>query len=239
MECIREAARVARRLSVEVDRAEIWRQLKTFIAAYGFNHLSVLKRQADLPERLAPSIVYIDAPQGFADDFDRERFCPDHPLIVRALAQLEPFSAGETRATQLTPEQRRVLQHVSVSLDVRDGWTFPVTCGGSMRGIVMFGGRNPDMSPLLRSVLHLLAHRAFERSEELVDGAPKTHRLMPRELECLRWVALGKTDAEIAVILSISPRTARFHVENAKLKLRVATRVQAVAEALRLKAIAA
>jgi DNA-binding CsgD family transcriptional regulator len=72
-----------------------------------------------------------------------------------------------------------------------------------------------------------------------VDGASQSHGLTPRELECLRWVAIGKTDAEIAVILSISPRTARFHVENAKLKLRADTRIQAVAQAMRLNAIAA
>ena len=48
-----------------------------------------------------------------------------------------------------------------------------------------------------------------------------------------------QTDSEIAQILSISPRTVRFHVENTKVKLRVKTRVQAVAEALKLEAIAA
>ena len=63
--------------------------------------------------------------------------------------------------------------------------------------------------------------------------------LTARELECLRWVSVGKTDSEIAVILSIKPRTARFHIENAKRKLGVATRVQAVAEAMRLQTIAA
>ena len=63
--------------------------------------------------------------------------------------------------------------------------------------------------------------------------------LSPRETECLRWAALGKTDNEIGTILTISPRTARFHIENAKKKLGVATRIQAVTEALRLRAIAA
>ena len=63
--------------------------------------------------------------------------------------------------------------------------------------------------------------------------------LSPRETECLRWAALGKTDNEIGTILSISPRTARFHVENAKRKLGVATRIQAVTAALRRGMIAA
>jgi DNA-binding CsgD family transcriptional regulator len=63
--------------------------------------------------------------------------------------------------------------------------------------------------------------------------------LSPRETECLRLSARGKTDIQIGRVLGISPRTARFHVENAKKKLGVATRVQAVAEALRIKVIAA
>jgi len=63
--------------------------------------------------------------------------------------------------------------------------------------------------------------------------------LSPRELQCLQWASKGKTDGEIGVILSISARTARFHIENAKRKLGAATRVQAVAEAMRRRAIAA
>jgi LuxR family quorum sensing-dependent transcriptional regulator len=239
MDNIASAARIARRLSIETKPSAIWGELKAFAAPHGFHHLTVLKCRPDLPERLAPSIVYIDAPLGFAEAFDREGLCPDHPLIARALAEVEPFSAAEVQAAPLTPAQRRVLQHVSVSLDVRDGWTIPVFRERQLRGVLMFGGRDPDMSLLLCSVLHLLAHRAFQRSEELAEGAFPVHSLTPRELECLRWVALGKTDAEMAVILSISPRTARFHVENAKVKLRADTRIQAVAEAMRLNAIAA
>ena len=67
----------------------------------------------------------------------------------------------------------------------------------------------------------------------------KKGSLTTRELECLRWTAMGKTDAEIGVILSISARTARFHIENSKRKYGVSTRIQAVAEALKQRAIAA
>jgi ATP/maltotriose-dependent transcriptional regulator MalT len=40
--------------------------------------------------------------------------------------------------------------------------------------------------------------------------------LSARELECLRWVAAGKTDREIGMILSISATTAKFHVNRAR-----------------------
>ena len=55
----------------------------------------------------------------------------------------------------------------------------------------------------------------------------------PRETQVLCWVAEGKSDWAIGRILSISSKTVNFHVENAKRKLGVGTRVQAVVAALR------
>ena len=52
-----------------------------------------------------------------------------------------------------------------------------------------------------------------------------------RELETLTWAARGKTSAEIATILGLSKRTVDFHIERARGKLGVATRVQAVMKA--------
>jgi DNA-binding response OmpR family regulator len=55
--------------------------------------------------------------------------------------------------------------------------------------------------------------------------------LAEREIETLTWVARGKTSAEIAQILGIAKRTVDFHVDNARNKLGVVTRSQAVAKA--------
>ena len=49
-----------------------------------------------------------------------------------------------------------------------------------------------------------------------------------RETEILCWIARGKSDWEIGEILQISSKTVNFHVENAKRKFGVPTRVQAV-----------
>lgn len=56
-------------------------------------------------------------------------------------------------------------------------------------------------------------------------------RLSKRENECLRWAAVGKTDGEIAVILSRSCATIRFHIHNAAMKLNAVNRSQAVFKA--------
>jgi DNA-binding CsgD family transcriptional regulator len=57
--------------------------------------------------------------------------------------------------------------------------------------------------------------------------------LSARELDCLKWTAEGKTAWEASVILGISERTVRFHLNAAREKLQCATTTQAVAKAVR------
>lgn len=42
--------------------------------------------------------------------------------------------------------------------------------------------------------------------------------LTPYESQCMHWLSQGKTTEETAIILGISPRTVRAHIENAKSK---------------------
>ena len=60
---------------------------------------------------------------------------------------------------------------------------------------------------------------------------PKRVGLRERELETLTWAARGKTFGEIGTILGLSKRTVEFHLENARRKLGVATRTQALIKA--------
>lgn len=57
--------------------------------------------------------------------------------------------------------------------------------------------------------------------------------LTSREHECLHWLAEGKTSWEISRILSISERTAVFHINNCMMKLGAKNRVQAIMKAVR------
>ena len=232
---------ISDRFASAVSTADVWDCVKAAVAPLGYEHVCVLTHQADLRERITPAVLYFNAPQGFADAHDRAGHGPNNPLVLRALTRLEPLAVNEIWAAPMTDRQKRVLAFISMSLNVRDGFTIPIRLGEELDGIVMFGGLKPDTSPLTRSFLHLLAHCAFKRAKDLTAAPVKRRKgsLTVREIECLRWTAQGKTDSEIGTILSISARTARFHIENAKRKLGVSTRIQAVAEALRLRAIAA
>lgn len=66
------------------------------------------------------------------------------------------------------------------------------------------------------------------------QALPSDSRLSKREVECLRWAAIGKTDFEISMIMSRSRATVRFHIHNAATKLNAVNRSQTVFKAAQL-----
>jgi len=56
-------------------------------------------------------------------------------------------------------------------------------------------------------------------------------QLSDREIEALTWSARGKPSQESGQIVGLSKRTVDFHIENARQKLGVATRVEAAVKA--------
>jgi len=57
-------------------------------------------------------------------------------------------------------------------------------------------------------------------------------KITPRESECLYWVAMGKTDEQIASLLNIGKWTVTGHMQSAKYKLGTSTRAATVAKAI-------
>ncbi len=91
--------------------------------------------------------------------------------------------------------------------------------------------RDEEDSFMLLGHYFMDAVKRVDETEAVPDGVLDLSR---REIECLTWVALGKTDAEIAAIIGRSPSTARFHVDKAVEKLNAIGRTQAVAKAAQL-----
>jgi DNA-binding CsgD family transcriptional regulator len=96
---------------------------------------------------------------------------------------------------------------------------------------------DPDCIPLLQSISVIYASSTAAFGAKPVEASTASEprkALTEREIECLHWSARGKTNAEIALIIKVSRHTVNSHIERAKKKLGVATRVQAAAIAHRL-----
>jgi DNA-binding CsgD family transcriptional regulator len=88
------------------------------------------------------------------------------------------------------------------------------------------GSHGPSPPERLRTIVNARLARVVR--DEIW---PKLTVLNDREIETLTWVARGKTSAEIAKITGLSKRTIDFHLDNARVKLGVATRTEAALKA--------
>lgn len=86
----------------------------------------------------------------------------------------------------------------------------------------------PEMRDGLIQLAHDIHHIAL--AEIYVDGEALP-QLSPREMECLKWTAEGKTNTDIAVILDLSEHTVRGYLKDARMKLDCVTLAQAVSKA--------
>lgn len=84
-------------------------------------------------------------------------------------------------------------------------------------------------SPSLHAALLRILHAIKAES----SAARKGRDLTARELEVLGWVCEGKTSSEIATILGIARGTVRNQIQSILVKLRVNTRAQAAAKAIK------
>ncbi|MPZ36468.1 MAG: hypothetical protein GEU95_00135 [Rhizobiales bacterium] len=106
-------------------------------------------------------------------------------------------------------------------------------------GEAAFFGMTPTASPVtnndaLRRQLRVLGSYFHEHILRLHGHQSEQQLLLSaRELDCLKWTAEGKTAWEASVILGITERTVRFHLNAAREKLQCTTTAQAVAKAVR------
>jgi LuxR family transcriptional regulator, quorum-sensing system regulator BjaR1 len=221
------------RLTSDRTIGAICASMKQYAARFGFTRLAAFDLTRNV-ESFGEATIWSDAPPEAMSVLDRHGTFSDHPIVQVARMFRDPFTLSALPIED-GAELRRFLCAGTNAGDDAEILVVPVTDGTATVAIVFFFGPSPDMSPLSHDRLKLAIQAGLLRAKQLrasAEGSPPPV-LTPREYETLRWVSAGKTDDEIAEILSITPRTVRFHVDNAKIKLKVATRVQAVAKWLR------
>lgn len=123
----------------------------------------------------------------------------------------------------------------------KSGMSFPSYGYGGAFSTTMLYSKQPELNSAKEkgTILYLLPLLPHMNTwaRELLERSPLVEPLSLREVECMGLVAEGKTSREIAEALSISKRTADFHIENATHKLGVSSRSQAVSRLSQLSAM--
>jgi DNA-binding CsgD family transcriptional regulator len=177
--------------------------------------------------------------------FDRYFF--QHPLV-----RYHAFDGGRTTHRISDSLSREEFRRTALYADyyrrvgLEHAMAVPLHVDGRTLVSIVLNRRGLDFSERDRERLELLRpHLGFLYRQACTDAAaaqiePAPIRLAPvrpdsvpagltaREGEVMHWLSCGKTDAEIAALLSISPRTVHKHLEHIYVKLGVETRTAAV-----------
>ncbi len=160
------------------------------------------------------------------------------PILAEARADGRSFTWREawSRCQGPAAAARAALAR---GLGLEDGLAIPLGRTAFATPVVLAAGRHPTLDAGARSAVILASSAIYRRIAALdaIRYRPGT-RLTERERQCLSWAAAGKSDWEIGQIIALSAKTVNYHIENAKRKSGVQTRVQAIVEALRSGLIA-
>jgi LuxR family transcriptional regulator, quorum-sensing system regulator CciR len=248
----REAARLRRAyqaLTVTTELLSAAREIRIIGEALGCSYPAVVddytqRRLLPAEDGRALSELF-GWEQDFQDDWVAHGLHRVSPIGAVCRRATRPFSWDAARMTRLakaTAGRSAGAWHLTPERGIYGGITVPVHLPGCSTGSVTWVTRDSTLDLEARLIAHedllrLAGYRfmdiVYAGREEAGEG-PSAAPLSEREVECLTWVALGRTDGEIATLLNRSPTTARFHVENAMRKLGARNRVQAVAIACQL-----
>ena len=214
---------------VRTDAPEdIGAQMFTALQPYGLK--AIFARAHDLWDAGASPHVYARiSPPGWEEAYERERLGQSNPVTRAVFSRASTFAWSDLPKT--SPAARKMWSMLE-DFACHDGIAVPCHGMDGHVGVVSLAfERLQEISPKERRAIEYAALMAHQRLREVrPPSRPEPGRpLTTRESDCLAFVAAGKTDWEISVILSISQATVHSHVENAKRKLKARSRAQAVA----------
>ena len=182
-------------------------------------------------------------PPDFVEHWLRENYTLHYPVAQARLRHLpyvySPPAAAKDEA--LLPRQRRVVRELA-EVGIKHSIQVPVHLPRARVALVSWSTRAEEnwAERALEVSCELMATAQFFmglvlRREAAAQKQPSPLPVLsPRELECLAWVAQGKSDQDIATICRLSPATVRCYVDAASEKLDATTRTHAVALASEL-----
>ena len=205
-----------------------------FVAAISQFGYSAAACGAFLPTARGPEphFFFQHWPQAWIELYRSRNFHLADFSVAEARRRIAPFTWQDVKAQRKLSRAEQDLWDTALQWGWSDGLSVPFHGPGGYLGLVtMAGGRT--LTAAERDSLHLLAFHTHERCRALSGVAASPLPIAPmtlRELECLRWVVAGKTDAETATIMGLSRDTVKGYVDSARAKLGAQTRPQAAAK---------
>jgi LuxR family quorum-sensing system transcriptional regulator CciR len=214
------APQFARVVEAAGDADELGDALRVMTGELGFQYFA-LTHHVDVAAAGGKAIRLHNYPDRWADYYDAHALAVSDP--VHRASHVTSIGFRWSKISQmipLTPGDRRVLR-LGCEQGIGDGFTVPAHVPGEARGSCSFASEagRPVCEAMLPEA-QLAGAFAFEAARRLWSrrghfDAGSDPLLTDRQRDCLLWVARGKSDWEIAQILSISEETVARHVKQA------------------------
>lgn len=201
----------------------------------GFSKLALVHGLAfRCPDR---QLIWADNFGEWAQVFVARRYYLQDPALLACQRTNLAFAWRQIPALiEITPQRRTILAEARRH-GLRSGFTLPVGVIGEPAGCCSFSADSSRLPPRAACrAASLIGAEAFQVARRL-HGFPARAQAIPhlsrRKLECLRYLAIGKTDGEIAIILGLSDATVRTYMRMLRADFDVVSRAQLTAQALR------
>jgi LuxR family quorum-sensing system transcriptional regulator CciR len=200
----------------------------------GFHHFALLDH-ASLGTAGAGLLRIDNYPEEWVEELVSRGYASDDPVHLASRRTNIGFGWCELGSLiRLEPRHTRIIER-SRRFGLGPGLTVPANVPGEPSASCSFAVRaGLEMPPGRLHCAELIGAHALCAARRL-RPVPATRRphLSRRELQCLRLVALGKSDWEIARILGLSPHTAHQYVKRARSAYDTVSRTQLVVYGLR------
>jgi|25_taG_2_1085351.scaffolds.fasta_scaffold06248_2 DNA-binding CsgD family transcriptional regulator len=172
------------------------------------------------PGRVNEVFIFGNYDARWVETYKSKKFFQSDPVLLTSSNTSFPFFWEEI------PTESRVRSEIfdlAHDYGIEKGFSIPIHDPGSGFGSIHVTSDSNDSGFEQRissnsAALRLLSAIAHGRFSSYVPSSQKPY-LSSRERECLYWVSQGKTYSETGLIMGITERTIKFHVNNMMVKL--------------------
>jgi LuxR family quorum sensing-dependent transcriptional regulator len=202
----------------------------TALKPFEFDAFSCAQARAPVGAQIDARLLFGRSHDEWDAYYMKSGYLTNDPCIPELFNSNTPYAWSDLQSRE-QPKIAWQIWDEAAQAGARNGLVVPVPNDNDELYGVRLMSPEKHIDPEARSVLNgmsilycVLGIRLLEKAAQTAsDDSP----LSPREAECLSWVTEGKSDWDISEILNISQWTVHEHIERAKSKLGVRSRIQA------------
>lgn len=208
------------------DPAAIRQALQQFAKTTGFDRFAYGHIQG------TDTRFFSNYPEEWLQRYLVEGYFAIDPTIADAKRARRPFVWSGADMMRHGGEVRKIAGEAA-EFGIKSGFTIPIRTGfGRIALLSLASERTEPDRVTIKDETHAATAIAYAHMNllRIRDDTLQTAgvALSPREVTCLNWASLGKTQAEIARLTSLSEKTVRFYLEQARVKLGASNTTHAV-----------